>query len=208
MTDWSTTASLATAGGTLVLAVATFASTRSANRAARMAERAVLAGLRPLLLTAHRDDRPEKVMWMDEHFAVVPGGQAVVEAVDGNVYLAVNLRNAGNGIAVLHGWRIYVGWDPELPPTPIEDFRRQGRDLYIPAGDTGFWQGAIRELDDPLHGPLTGAAADHPRVSVDLLYGDLEGGQRTITRFGLTWHADVWIASASRHWNVDRDDPR
>ena len=32
MTDWTTIASLATAGGTLVLALATFASVRSANR--------------------------------------------------------------------------------------------------------------------------------------------------------------------------------
>ena len=40
MADWSTIASLATAGGTLVLAIATFGSTRSANRAARASEEA------------------------------------------------------------------------------------------------------------------------------------------------------------------------
>ena len=39
VTDWSTIASVATAGGTLVLAVATFASIRSANRSARISER-------------------------------------------------------------------------------------------------------------------------------------------------------------------------
>ena len=38
MTDWATISSLATAGGTLVLAVATFASVRSSNRTARLAE--------------------------------------------------------------------------------------------------------------------------------------------------------------------------
>jgi hypothetical protein len=38
MTDWATVASLATAGGTLILAIATFASVRSAHRAARVAE--------------------------------------------------------------------------------------------------------------------------------------------------------------------------
>ena len=48
MTDWATISSLATAGGTLVLAVATFASVRSANRAARAAEESLLDGLRPL----------------------------------------------------------------------------------------------------------------------------------------------------------------
>lgn len=56
MTDWATTASLATAGGTLILAIATFGSTHSANRAARTAERAMLAGLRPLLLTSRLQD--------------------------------------------------------------------------------------------------------------------------------------------------------
>ena len=37
MADWVTISSLATAGGTLVLAVATFSSVRSANRSARVA---------------------------------------------------------------------------------------------------------------------------------------------------------------------------
>ncbi|HXY84557.1 MAG TPA: hypothetical protein VEH52_03665 [Gaiellaceae bacterium] len=49
MADWVTISSLATAGGTLVLAGATFASVRSANRASRVAEQSLLAGLRPLL---------------------------------------------------------------------------------------------------------------------------------------------------------------
>jgi len=40
-TDWVTISSLATAGGTLVLALATFASVRSANRSARVAEMAL-----------------------------------------------------------------------------------------------------------------------------------------------------------------------
>ena len=39
--DWVTIASLATAGGTLVLAVATFSSVRSGNRTARAAERSL-----------------------------------------------------------------------------------------------------------------------------------------------------------------------
>src|ERR1039457_6034019 len=44
MADWVTISSLATAGGTLVLAVATFSSVRSANRSARVAERSLLVG--------------------------------------------------------------------------------------------------------------------------------------------------------------------
>jgi hypothetical protein len=38
--DWATAASLATAGGNLTLATATFASHESANKSARTAERA------------------------------------------------------------------------------------------------------------------------------------------------------------------------
>lgn len=44
MAHWATISSLATAGGTLVLAVATFSSVRSANRAARVAEKSLLVG--------------------------------------------------------------------------------------------------------------------------------------------------------------------
>lgn len=42
--DWPTIASLGTAIGTLVLAIATFVSVLSGRRAARVAERALLAG--------------------------------------------------------------------------------------------------------------------------------------------------------------------
>src|ERR1700692_4305776 len=60
MADWVTISALATAGGTLVLAVATFSSVRSANRAARAAERSLLAGLRPVLLASRLQDAPHK----------------------------------------------------------------------------------------------------------------------------------------------------
>ena len=41
------------------------------------------------------------------------------------------------------------------------------------------------------------------------LYGDHEGGQRTITRFAMLPRDDGgWIAVVSRHWNLDRTDPR
>jgi len=41
MADWVTISSLATAGGTLVLAAATYTAVHSANRSARIAERAL-----------------------------------------------------------------------------------------------------------------------------------------------------------------------
>jgi hypothetical protein len=68
--DWTIIASLGTAGGTLVLAVATFASVRSANRAARAAERSLQAGLRPLLVPSRLDDGDQKVYF--------EGGQRVI----------------------------------------------------------------------------------------------------------------------------------
>ena len=52
--DWGTVAELATAGGTLALAISTFASVRSANRAARASEEALLVGLQPLLVPSRR----------------------------------------------------------------------------------------------------------------------------------------------------------
>ena len=84
---------------------------------------------------------------------------------------------------------------------PIEQFRRHNRDLYVPAGDVNFWQAAIRDADDPLYGPLKAAIAGNTAISVDLLYGDHEGGQRTITRFLLTPREQVtddepWLGSA------------
>ena len=37
---------------------------------------------------------------------------------------------------------------------------------------------------------------------MDILYGDHEGGQRTMTRFALLPRDDgVWLAAAGRHWN-------
>jgi len=177
--DWATIASLATAGGTLVLAVSTFASVKSANRAARAAERSLLAGLRPLLMPSRLQDADQKILFGDGRWIHAPGGGGAAEVAAGGevgdlsargqfgrqaddadadgaasgrddvVYLAISLRNAGTGIAVVHGWR--------FSPTPLladsehpsPDFRRQSRDLYIPAGDVGFWQAAFRDKADP-----------------------------------------------------------
>jgi hypothetical protein len=46
-------------------------------------------------------------------------------------------------------------------------------------------------------------------MAVDLLYGDHEGGQRTISRFVFNAREDGhWIVVVARHWNLDRPDPR
>src|SRR5207302_5517411 len=98
MADWVTISSLATAGGTLVLAGATFASVRSANRAARVAERSLLIGLRPLLMTSRLEDPEQKVGFADGKWIRAPGGGGAAEATDEAVYLALALRNVGSGI--------------------------------------------------------------------------------------------------------------
>ncbi len=206
-----TISALATAGGTLVLAGATFASVRSANRASRLAERSLLASLRPVLMPSRLQDDKQKIQFVDDKWVIAPGGGAVAEVADQAIYLAVSLRNVGTGMAVLHGWYVYperlVGADRQ--PPPLEEFRRLSRDLYVPVADVGFWQGAMR---DPAAAEFTATrAAIEARdpITVDLLYGDHEGGQRVISRFVLTPRdGGGWIATVARHWNIDRDDPR
>jgi hypothetical protein len=168
----------------------------------------LLTRLRPLLLGARYGDAIEKVTWVDEHITKVAGGRGAVEEADDVIYLAMALRNAGAGLAVMHGWQLLTEWDPQAEPTAAEGFRRQARDLYIAPGDNGFWQGAIRDDDDPDRAALEDIVAHPRRFTVDLLYGDQEGGQRTITRFTLTPMGDAWLCSAGRHWYLDRTGPR
>ena len=210
-TDWVTISALATAGGTLVLALATFASVRSANRAARVAERSLLLGLRPLLLPSKLDDPPQKVGFADENWFVVEGGRGVAEAGEDAIYLAISVRNVGSGIAVLHGW--YLNHDPsfgsDAAHVPLDQFRSLTRDLYVPVNDVGFWQGVFRDPESDEFRDVAAAIEARERLVIDVLYGDHEGGQRAVSRLSLTPASDGgWIASAARHWNIDRDDPR
>ena len=215
MADTGTIASLATAGGTLVLALATFSSTRSANRAARVSEQALKVGLRPVLFNARAQDPPQKVGYIDIHCLLLHDGLAAAQVSDGKLYLAIPLRNVASGLAVLHGWHLRIEPQSADEHAPLDEFRRLQRDLYVPAGDVSFWQAALRDPEDPLYGPLQKAIRAGERLSVDVLYGDHEGGQRTITRFSVSprLHAEddepwLWLCSTSRHWNLDRADPR
>ena len=208
--DWTTAASLATAVGTLVLAVATFVSVRSANRAARVAERALLAGIRPLLVPSRPQDAEQKIGFADNRWIRVPGGQAASDVTAEAIYLVISLRNVGSGLGVLHGWRFHgeaiLGGDGH---PPLEEFHRLSRDIYVPTGEMGFWQGAFRDPADPQFSAARDAIAGRSQMTVDLLYGDYEGGQRVISRFAVIPAAeDRWLATVSRHWNLDRPDPR
>jgi hypothetical protein len=213
MVPWVTISSLATAGGTLVLAVATFSSVRSANRAARVAEDSLLAGTRPLLMPSRAEDAPLKIGFADDHFVMAPGSGGTAEVADDAIYLTMSVRNVGSGIAVLHGWRV----EPErqlerlaqLDRPPLESFRRLSRDLYIAAGDVGFWQGAFRDRSEPEFADVRGWIMAPERIIIDLLYGDHQGSQRVVSRFSLLPRGDgTWFATVARHWNVDRPDPR
>jgi hypothetical protein len=205
-----TLASLTTAAGTLILAVATFSATRSANRASRTAEQSLLAGLQPVLMNAQIGDPMQKVGFSDQHWVHLEGPGAALEHDEGNVYMAIALRNAGSGIGVLQGWyprlgRVLADVDHAAP----EDFRPQVRDLYVPPGTVGFWQGAFRDPDDPLHEQFCTAAKVRDPVTIELLYTDLHGGQRTITRFTvMPGREDKWVGMTSKHWLLDGTGPR
>ena len=215
MTDWSTVASIATAGGTLVLALATFASIRSANRsariserAARTAERSLLAGQRPLLVSSRLNDPAQKIQYPEGIWLTVDGGMATLEVADGVVYLAVSIRNAGTGLAVLHGWRVTVGLVTERTHPPIEEFTSQNLDIYVAPGDNALWLGALRDPAASIFQAVADAIKSGETLVINLLYGDLEGGQRVITQFTLRQANERWLAQATRHFNVDQPDPR
>jgi hypothetical protein len=208
--DWVSISSFATAGGTLVLAGATFASVRSANRAARSAERSLLANLRPVLVPSKLDDAPQKVGFRDDRWFMLEGSRGMADVTDEAIYLTMSLRNAGQGLAVLHGWVLVPERvEGEVPPPDLADFHRLTRDIYIPPGDIGFWQGALREPTGPEFDPAKKAIESRDTLTVYLLYGDQEGGQRTISRFAMMPRSDGdYVVVVVRHWNIDRADPR
>jgi hypothetical protein len=206
--DWQTISALATAGGTLVLAVATFGAIRSANRSARVAEQAMLMGMRPLLVQSLFSDPPQKALWNDRHAAHVEGGRAVVQHVDDVIYLAIGVRNMGAGIALMHGWCIWPEFSRQDPVAP-DEFRRLAMDLYVAPNGAGHWESALRDPDEPVFAEMAKSIAAREPFAVDVLYGDQDGGQRTISRFiVLPAGDDAWYTQAPRHWNIDRPAPR
>ncbi len=212
-TDWPTIASLATAGGTLVLAFATFASVRSANRSARIAEIALQEQRRPLLAPSRLEDPPQKIMFVERHWVKAEGSRGVADHTDGNIYLALSLRNVGSGIAVCQAWNVTAGaLTIRAAPqhSPLESFRAQTRDLFIAAGDIGMWQGAIRSPEDPDYAALVEAIENEEPISIEILYSDQVGGQRTVSRFGLSPRGDevTWFVQGSRHWFLEGPTPR
>ena len=215
--DWPTLASLATAAGTLVLAVATFAAVRSSNRSALIAEVALQEQRRPILVPSRLDDPMQKLNFADGEWIRCEGGYAAARNVNGNVYLAISLRNVGSGIGVCQGWVVSAGQTltSQAPMhTDEEQFRLQSRDLYVPGGDIGMWQAALRHPEDQLRAELAAAIDERRPITVELLYSDLTGNQRAISRFGLlapqTDEVDVErrFTTMSRIWFLDTTGPR
>jgi hypothetical protein len=60
-------------------------------------------GIRPLLMPSRLADTEQRIMWGDEHWARLSGSGAVAEVVDGNLSLAMSLRNSGSGYGS-EGW--------------------------------------------------------------------------------------------------------
>jgi hypothetical protein len=126
------------------------------------------------------------------------------------------VRNVGAGLAVIHGWHVQARRKQREVNLHIEhadrdDFRPQHRDLYVSADDTGFWQGALRDPQEGAFAEIQQAIAARRPIDVELLYGDHEGGQLTISLFGLATEAedgDEWLCAVVRHWSVDAADPR
>lgn len=209
--DWVAVAGIATAVGTLALAVATFASTRTANRAAQSAEKLRLEALRPILIPSQWGDPVQKISFVDGVWLHVAGGRASMETKNDVVYLVMSVRNAGRGLAVLHGWSVPP--ERDSPHADPETVHRLTRDIYIASDYTGFAQIAARDPSTEEFRLLKAAASGDDPFWVDVLYSDMEGAQRVMTRFGLNRppgesSPDEWIVAAARHWNVDLPDPR
>jgi hypothetical protein len=215
LAEWGTTV------GTLVLAGATFASIRSSNRSARIAERALLAGQRPLLVVARRQDPSQEIQFADGRVLECLSTQALFLYEKDVVYLATPLRNAGSGLAQLHGYRLEPEQSDRVQIDPLGTARHlrggqapdsasfipQQRDLYIASGETGFWQAALRDPSSPAFRSVLQALDSRGRLTVDLMYGDLEEGQRTITRFVLLPNADgSWRCDVAHHWRTSAGD--
>jgi hypothetical protein len=183
-----------------------------------------MIGMRPVLIPSREDDLLERIRFGDGQIVQVPGHGGAVEVHDGNIFMALGLRNGGNGLAVIHGWRARARVDTSNPgagranePPDLDEFRAQQLDLYIPAGDTGYWQGALRDPSLPGYDEVTRRLQEGGPIQIDLLYGDHEGGQRTIARFVIApWPTDddrpaieaPMRAIAVRYWTVDGHDPR
>ena len=80
-------------------------------------------------------------------------------------------------------------------------FSVQQRDLYVASGESGFWQAALHDPNASVYTATQDALRTSGRITIDLLYGDLEGGRRTISRFVcLSGEDHSWRCDVAHHW--------
>jgi len=110
----------------------------------------------------------------------------------------------------LQGWTANAGLQTsDIDHAQEQEFRRQTRDLYIPPGDVGLWQGALRDPADDANAAIARAADERQTISIELLYTDQVGGQRTISRFLVVpVGEDAWLTTSGRHWYLDQAGTR
>ena len=166
-------------------------------------ERALLAGLLPILVPSRIHDPVEKIRFADDHWIAVDGGHAIAEVGEGAIYLAISLRNVRHGLAFLDRWDFYPSDITVESPREIDHFHRLTRDLYVPAVLVGHLprrersglsrrqgrdhrpRGAHRR--SPLRRPRGGTAHDQP-VHLDA------AGRNRVAKHGLA-------TLATRRWS-------
>jgi hypothetical protein len=121
-------------------------------------------------------------MFRDRPWVVLHGWRAVVEVLEGVVDLTMLVRNVGSGMAIIESWEPVPGQRTSSDEwSDMADLRPQTRAPWIAPGDVAFWQG-MRHENDPLQQAVAAAVVDGA-LTVDLLYRDPAGGQRTASRF-------------------------
>ncbi len=229
--DWVEPAAIVvTAAATVILAIVTYLAVKGGDRTAHAAERAAAAAMetaqaaarsadaamktlivqtRPILVSAHLDDPSQDIVFHYDHILKpkVEGRKpAVFEDTGDSIYMGIALRNIGLGMALLYGWRVYPNaLTSDILPGTFEDFTCMMRALHIPPGGLGYWQAQARERDRVV---VREANATGRHITVDLLYGDEEGGQGRITRFHLRAvpaldEKGVRSCDVTNHWSID-----
>ncbi len=182
MPAWVEVAAVVVTAATVVLAFFTFWAVRGADRTARAAEKVLVLQTRAALVPAHRDDPVQHIVFQGGHWLKpeVAGGRAVLEVEENGegVYMGIALRNVGLGLALLYGWHLSPGLlTAETAPEDFDKFVSLSRALHVPPGGVGFWQAQAREEHRPI---VREAEARGRPLTVDLLYGNEEGGQGRI----------------------------
>jgi hypothetical protein len=136
----------------------------------------------------------------------VRDGGAAVEADGDVVYRALSLRNVGSGIAVLQAWQAQDGMlSAVAPPAAVDEFRSLTRDDYLAGGNVG----SGGELCETPTIRCTRSSPWPHAFSVELLYTDQVGEQRTVSGFAvLSADAGGWISAVGRHRYLDAAAPR